>query len=548
MQVAPDAGERDGLVNDAAMTALARFDDTMRNLALQRYREFERELGPVLTRFVVAETMRRFQTAGDLRWPAGVDADKETTALVEQLVPRYGKWLAAYPALENVTRITQKVAERLAELEALTVEPSAALAVKESPLREGLAQIAGVLGAQRPTFAGAVHAALTARRLELWRERVAAKINWELFDRGVETFTWAALVEVGKSARKRGLLDGAAYGSACDRFIDEAARADKGVVPDDREVCKSFAALRQEIERPFAATLFLWRRVGGPKGDLRQELDTVMQVPGWINVWTQPIANRIDMLGTGVKSQVGVRVFGPDLPTIDRVCREIEQALKPITGAQDVIAEPIMGEGYLEITIDRPQAARYGLSVGDIQDTIEVALGGKVITYTVEGRDRFPVRVRYARDFREDEEQVKRLLVGRMAGLPAAMPAGGATAFGAPGVDRQHVTTPEHGTGAGPVQIPLGKVAKVHIVEGPTMVKSENGRLRNYVTLNVSGARHRRLRRGSAAGGGRKGAAAGRRPHRMGRRVRTPGPRRADLASDLPGSDRADLRDPVPYL
>src|SRR5205085_11105980 len=98
---------------------------------------------------------------------------------------------------------------------------------------------------------------------------------------------------------------------------------------------------------------------------------------------------------------------------------------------------PIMGEGYLEIKIDRAKAARYGLSVGDIQDTIEVALGGKVITYTVEGRDRFPVRIRYARDFREDEEQVKRLLVGRMTGPAGAMPAraGAELAIGAPSVD-----------------------------------------------------------------------------------------------------------------
>ena len=145
----------------------------------------------------------------------------------------------------------------------------------------------------------------------------------------------------------------------------------------------------------------------------------MLQVPGWSNIWTQPIANRIDMLSTGVRTQIGVKVFGPDLETIDRVCKEIEQALKPIDGARDVIAEPIMGKGYLEIKIDREKAARYGVSVGDIQDTIEVALGGRIITQTVEGRDRFPVRVRYARDFREDEEAVKRLLVSRGA-WPAA--------------------------------------------------------------------------------------------------------------------------------
>jgi Cu(I)/Ag(I) efflux system membrane protein CusA/SilA len=189
-------------------------------------------------------------------------------------------------------------------------------------------------------------------------------------------------------------------------------------------------------------------------------MDQVVQMPGWSNIWTQPIINRIDMLSTGVRTQIGVKVFGPDLETINRVCKEIEQALKPIPGAQDVIAEPFMGKGYVEIKIDREKAARYGFRVGDIQDTIEVALGGRVVTSTVEGRDRFPVRVRYARDFREDEQALSRLLVSRGS----------------------------MGSNA-PVQIPLAELADVRIVEGPAMIKSENGRLRNYVTLNVRGNR-----------------------------------------------------------
>jgi Cu(I)/Ag(I) efflux system membrane protein CusA/SilA len=484
---ATDGDVRDGLVNDATMGALARFDEAMRELALQRYREFERELGPVLTRFVVSEAVRRFQAAGDLRWPAGVGGDQATAELAAGLAPHYGKWLAEHPAPEDLARLTQKVAEHLADLGALTVEPSAALAVKEAALPAAWTQVAGALGGPRKTFAGEVYGATAARRLALWREHVAGKVNWELFDRGVEAFTWAALVELGKGAGKRGLLDGAAFGSALDRFVEAAGKADRNA-PYDGEALEPFVALRQELERPFAERVFLWRRTGGPKGDLLQEIDTVVQVPGWSNIWTQPIANRIDMLATGVRTQIGVRVFGPDLATIDRVCKQIEQALKPIEGARDVIAEPIMGEGYLEIKIDRPKAARYGLSVADIQDTIEVALGGKVITYTVEGRDRFPVRIRYARDFREDEQQIKRLLVGRMGGPGAAMPsAAGDAAFGAPGVDRPHVAGSDHGSGL--LQIPLGEVAEVRIVEGPTMVKSENGRLRNYVTLNVRGDR-----------------------------------------------------------
>src|SRR5262249_21117028 len=218
-------------------------------------------------------------------------------------------------------------------------------------------------------------------------------------------------------------------------------------------------SLREELEKPFAKKVLFWQRKGGPKGDLLQELDQVVQMPGWSNIWTQPIQNRVDMLSTGVRTQVGVKVFGPDLDTINDVCKQIEQAIKPIPGAMDVIAEPFMGKGYLEIKIDREKAARYGVRVGDIQDTIEVALGGKVITPTVEGRDRFPVRVRYARDFREDEQAVKRLLVSRgsmgtSGGMARSVTAGGAGMASASGSENAHEVAPWHAAdGNVPLQI-----------------------------------------------------------------------------------------------
>lgn len=481
--------ERDALINDATMNALGRFDDAMRSLALRRYREFEKQLGPVLTRFVLEEAVRRFQAAGILYWPEGVTEKTEIDRLVKDQAPDFGRWLSKNPALEDVTRLCQEVARHLTALRALKerdpatgdfkeVEPAAALAVREPVLKRIVGDVAEAFGSERATFPGQVLQAVKARRQALWQEYVNRKVNWELFDRGVETFTWFALDEIGLLARKGQLLGGAPHGAEYARFVEQAALARKDKAYD-RAALKPFIALRQELEKPFAEKLFLWRRQDGPKGDLRQELNTVVQVPGWSNIWTQPIANRIDMLSTGVRTPVGVRVFGPDLATIDRVCKEIEQAIKPIKGAEDVIAEPIMGKGYLEITIDREKAARYGVSIGDIQDTIEVALGGRVITQTVEGRDRFPVRVRYARDFREDEETVRRLLVGRggMGIAPGGMEG-----------ESAHAVAPWH-AGNTPLQIPLAEVADVRIAEGPSMIKSENGRLRNYVTMNVRGDR-----------------------------------------------------------
>src|SRR5204862_4045431 len=137
-------------------------------------------------------------------------------------------------------------------------------------------------------------------------------------------------------------------------------------------------SLREELEQPMRKKFFLWQRRTGPKGDLvDDEMSRVLQVPGWSNIFTQPIINRIEMLSTGVRTDIGVKVFGADLETIDRVCKDVEAALKPVNGARDVVAAPIMGKGYVQIDIKRPEAARYGLTVEDIQDQIEVALAGR---------------------------------------------------------------------------------------------------------------------------------------------------------------------------
>jgi Cu/Ag efflux pump CusA len=558
---APEAEDGDALVNEAAMGAVSRFDDSMRVLALQRYREFERELAPALTRFVIEETIRRIRAANYLQSPTSFSHGEEAEKLTEQLTPKYGVWLVKNPALEDVTRIAQAVADRLSERKAFKtwweltelsfldlhdakvpeavlsrltplhdkrfgseaefrqaleelltdaelsqheaelvkhaaggVTPADALALTENLLRTAVSAVAETLGAQRKTFAGEVLKAVGKRRMELWQEQIHTKINWELFDRGVETFTWAALEEIGRAARSRTLLGGARHGDEYAAFVEQSIRASNGK-PYDPKALEQFIAFRQELEKPFADKLFLWRRTPGLKGNLMQEIDTVVQVPGWSNIWTQPIQNRVDMLASGVRSQIGVKVFGSDLDTINRVCKEIEQALKPIPGAQNVIAEPFMGKGYLEINIDRQKSARYGVRIGDIQDTIEVALGGRVITQAIEGRDRFPVRLRYARVYREDEESVKRLLVSRSgmsgggsrkSGMGTASQTG---AMGPPPPTPTEEFGANPGEGGEPHQIPLSELADVRIVEGPAMIKSENGRLRNYVTLNVRGDR-----------------------------------------------------------
>jgi Cu(I)/Ag(I) efflux system membrane protein CusA/SilA len=495
--VAAPASEDDriSLVGDVVQKAIERFDETMRELALRRYLDFEHELGPQLTRFAVEDLIRQWKDAGVLSWPAGADSEREITVLTDSLTASYGRWLVEAPALEDVTRLTQEVADRLASNGVLS-DRANALALKQTALASFAGGVAEFFGAEPQTLARNLLAAIERQRTDLWRQRVR-EIDWELFDRGAEAFTQYALEELVKSAEQAKLLQSAPRGAEAKRFAAAAIALQLGKPRDDAAFAP-FDAPQQQLAASFAEDVFLWPRQTGPKGDLvDDEMGRVLQVPGWSNIFTQPIVNRIEMLSTGVRTDIGVKVFGPDLETIDRVCKQIETALKPVSGARDVIAAPIMGKGYVQIDIHREQAARYGISVEDIQNEIEVALAGRAVTFTVEKRDRFPVRIRYARVDRNDEESIRRLLVssGGMSSAPTGANAAGgmATAPSTSEVPSEnsvsqgtHAAVPEH-AGRGSALIPLSAVADVRIVEGPAMIKSENGRLLNYVTLNVRG-------------------------------------------------------------
>jgi Cu/Ag efflux pump CusA len=316
-------------------------------------------------------------------------------------------------------------------------------------------------------------------REKRWRERLK-QVNWELFDRGTETFTWYTLEELAKGAKFVGTVS-----AETERFADEAVQTQLGR-PVNPAAFAPFHDLRTELEKPFRDRVFFYPRTGGPKGDLvDDEMGRVLQVPGWNNIFTQPIINRIEMLSSGVRTDIGIKVFGPDLESVNIICQQVEAAVKPIPGARYVVANQIFGKGYLDVTIDRVKAARYGISVEDVQTEIETALGGRVVTHTVEKRERFPVRVRYSRVQREDEEAVKRLLIpaGMSAAKGAEMPANtGETSFRTDA----HSGVPNHAA-KGRRFVPLTAVANVEIVEGPAVMKSENGRPMNYVTLNVTG-------------------------------------------------------------
>ena len=187
--------------------------------------------------------------------------------------------------------------------------------------------------------------------------------------------------------------------------------------------------------------------------ELVEEMDQALLIPGVTNAWTMPIKARIDMLSTGVRTPVGIKTFGPDLPTIERIGLELENLLRPLPGTRSVYAERVTGGFFVDIVPRRERLGRYGLRVEDVQLVIAAALGGENLTTTIEGRGRFPVNLRYPRELREELADLQRLLV----------------------------PTP---TGA---QIPLAELADIQLLQGPAMIRDENGFLAGYVYVDVAG-------------------------------------------------------------
>ncbi len=225
--------------------------------------------------------------------------------------------------------------------------------------------------------------------------------------------------------------------------VAKVGRADTSTDPAPLNMTETIVHLKPRDE---------WRP-GMTLERLRAEMGRAVQLPGVSNIWTMPIINRIDMLTTGVRSEVGVKVFGTDVGALEDVARRVADVLRQVRGSSNVYPEQVSSGQYLDIAIDRAAAARYGIGVGAIQQVIETAIGETVLTTTIEGRRRFPVRVRYGAGYRADPEAIRQVLVASPQGI----------------------------------QIPLGQLARIEHTRGPAMISSENGMLLATVLLNVQG-------------------------------------------------------------
>jgi len=227
------------------------------------------------------------------------------------------------------------------------------------------------------------------------------------------------------------------------RVFGKIGRAETATDPAPLEMVETVVQLKPRSE---------WRAGMTPE-KLVEELDRVVRLPGLSNIWIPPIRNRIDMLATGIKSPLGIKVSGNDLGQIEQVAGEIERAVKDVPGVSTALAERVQGGRYIDISIDRNAASRYGMSIADVQSVVSSAIGGENIGETIEGRRRFPINVRYPRESRDSLEGLKALPIVTERGA----------------------------------QIPLSAVAAINLADGPPMLRSENARLSGWIYVDIRG-------------------------------------------------------------
>ncbi|MGH7223096.1 MAG: efflux RND transporter permease subunit, partial [Gemmataceae bacterium] len=471
-----DEAARTAIVNESVMAVLPMFDAQMREYVYQRNQEFENLLGFRLIRAGRARLLELLRHNESLERSFNDLARRtESERLGELGRNNYPFQLARDLTLDDVDRLARDSIRRLEELGHLR-SGSDPYRFRPGLLALAVHEIDQFLGGNTPDLIGHLHDTLSAERLALWREHVQ-KLNNELPSRAAALFAYLIVEELSVRTtvqdgevsdyiqkRRRVRLDipadtatehhhhhhtaspgtektrGGAYGMN----MQDAMRTPTipPLSPPPR-----LDRLQEDLKRRIAEQVVLWPVERGELTDPGGELDRAMQMPGWINVWTRPIQNRMDMLATGVNTTVGVRVLGRGLDEVIRASEEVAKVVEKVPGAVSVNVERLRGKGYLRILPDRERAARLGVRVEDINEVVETALGGKVVSQTIEGRERHAVRVRCMTDGRADEESARALSV---------------PVFASPGR-----------------YVRLADVADVRITEGQVRIKSENGLLSN---------------------------------------------------------------------
>jgi Cu(I)/Ag(I) efflux system membrane protein CusA/SilA len=463
--IAPPGMEtKPGLCSEVVMACLPVFDTQMREYAYQRNLEHERQLGHVLIRAGQRELVRLVNNNGSLTHSLN---SGEMNRLHEPQQVDFALRLARDLTPEDVTLLAQDGIHQLQQLGYLADAHTGGDPLRYHPnlFRRTVDAVGALFGGVRPTSLSYLHETLVNERHRLWGDHIQM-LNGELPQRAaplwvrllIEEFLGRCTItssEVAANLQQRHQFRTAPAATSSTTGHHHHGSAGSAVPPPQLDPCPPLDRIQNEQTTQLAARLILMPADRAELTSFGGELDRAMQMPGWTNVWTMPIQNRVDMLATGINTTVGVRILGSSLDDVVRASEDVAAVVAKVSGAANVVADRVRGKGYLQVRPDRDRAARLGVSVADINELVEVALGGKIVTETIEARERHPVRIRYAPDGRADEETARSLVI------PVR-------------------TSPGH-------YVQVGDVADVRIVEGPATIKSENGLLRNYVRLNVRG-------------------------------------------------------------
>jgi Cu(I)/Ag(I) efflux system membrane protein CusA/SilA len=459
-----DEAACDAASKEAAATVISYFDGLMRTYACERNAEFQRELGGRLSRYAVERCSGMLWRNGRLsRRPT----ESDLARMASEVPTEIHQTMLCGPNSYAIGEIMRNVSASLMRLEVCEAGTDL-FADRQGPVERATGAVASLIGKRPKSFRQRLHEDVLDEHDRLWSAHIRI-LDDELLPRGATTLTRLLLEE---HLRRERVLDERLAEAI--RLIDawrekppakrSAAHhhASAASPPPPHRAQPLFDDLQQSLGEKLGRGFFLWKIERGALEGFGGELDLAVQMPGWTNVWTMPIQNRVDMLATGVNTTVGVRVLGRKLQDVVAAAERVATIVKQVPGAADVVVDPVRGKGYLDVRVDRETAARLGVRVSDINQTVEAALGGALATTSIEGRIRRPVRVQFPRSWRETEAALQRLPV-------IARPT--RTSDGKSDAPQSYVT--------------LGDVAEVRTAEGPATIKSENGLMRTYVRANV---------------------------------------------------------------
>ena len=464
-----------------------RFDAIQREAAYQLTNVFCHQLQQDLCRFLIDQIGKQLQSNGRLSRQL---SSSDVTVILTEMPASEMRELALSPSSESIARLWPLVLETLEHQQLLRNEIEKKVSFVGSSL-ESLFEIGTVFGLERSTSESRVLTLVQREHRRQWQRHVF-DLDRTLHQRSAPT--WLRLV--ANECFSMGLyIDDALV----ERYSQIMTTRNTSLQSHDNEAHHGLPSLSvlplidphprfdficRQLSDEFSRSLLVWQHDAASLSLVGGEMDQALQMPGWTNVWTRPIQNRVDMLATGVNAEVGVRVLGRDLNDVVRVSEEIAMVLKDISGAADVVADPIRGKGLIQVTPNLTQAAQLGVSLPDLQAVLDTALSGRIVDHILDGRERIAVRLQTSSpDVEQDEESLKYYPV------PCRKNVTDPTLTNVPNKSFSNQRSISGGNRSmdlsNSTTVPLGAVADIQVTEGPATIKSENGWLRNYVRLNV---------------------------------------------------------------